>query len=69
MQAGADHGLARDRLVRQLESSLGRLDVDRVDVYLAHDFDPDTPVPETIETFESLVDAVASGRLTAERDM
>jgi 1-deoxyxylulose-5-phosphate synthase len=57
MEAGADQGLARDRLLRQLESSLGRLDVDRVDVYLAHEFDPDTSVSETIETFESLVDA------------
>jgi aryl-alcohol dehydrogenase-like predicted oxidoreductase len=57
MQAGADRGLSRDRLLRQLESSLARLDVDRVDLYLAHEFDPDTPVRETIETFESLVDA------------
>jgi aryl-alcohol dehydrogenase-like predicted oxidoreductase len=58
MQAGADRGLSRDRLLRQLESSLARLDVARVDLYLAHEFDPDTPVRETNETNESQVDAV-----------
>ena len=56
MSAGADHGLARERMMRQIESSLGRLGVDHVDVYLAHTFDPDTPVEETAATFESLVE-------------
>ena len=28
---------------------------DHVDVYLTHDFDPDTPVEETVATFEGLV--------------
>jgi aryl-alcohol dehydrogenase-like predicted oxidoreductase len=56
MSAGADHGLGRERMVRQIESSLERLGVDHVDVYLAHTFDPDTPVHETAATFESLVD-------------
>jgi aryl-alcohol dehydrogenase-like predicted oxidoreductase len=55
MSAGADRGLSSSRIVRQFESSLERLGVDRVDVYLAHDFDPDTPLEETITTFESLV--------------
>jgi aryl-alcohol dehydrogenase-like predicted oxidoreductase len=56
MRPGADHGLGRDRMLRQIESSLGRLGVDRVDMYLAHTFDPDTPVHETAATFEKLVD-------------
>ena len=56
MSAGADHGLARERMMRQIESSLGRLGVDHVDVYLAHTFDPHTPVEETAATFESLVE-------------
>jgi aryl-alcohol dehydrogenase-like predicted oxidoreductase len=54
MQAGADHGLSRARMTRQLESSLDRLRVDAVDVYLAHAFDPDTPLEETVGTFEGL---------------
>jgi aryl-alcohol dehydrogenase-like predicted oxidoreductase len=56
MSAGGDHGLARARVLRQIESSLGRLGVDRVDVYLAHEFDPETPVEETARTFDSLVE-------------
>jgi aryl-alcohol dehydrogenase-like predicted oxidoreductase len=56
MTAGADHGLARARVVRQLESSLERLGVERVDLYLAHAFDPDTPLEEVAGTFQSLVD-------------
>jgi len=55
MTPGADRGLSRERITRQLESSLDRLGVDHVDVYLTHDFDPDTPVEETVATFEGLV--------------
>jgi aryl-alcohol dehydrogenase-like predicted oxidoreductase len=56
MKAGADHGLARERMVRQIESSLDRLGVDHVDVYLAHEFDPETPLEETAATFDTLVE-------------
>jgi aryl-alcohol dehydrogenase-like predicted oxidoreductase len=55
MDAGQDHGLGRARITRQLESSLDRLGVEHVDLYLAHAFDPDTPLEETIATFEGLV--------------
>src|SRR6266508_452448 len=56
MATGEDHGLARKRITRQLESSLQRLGVANVDLYLAHEFDPATPVEETVATFEGLVD-------------
>jgi 1-deoxyxylulose-5-phosphate synthase len=56
MANGADHGLPRARIERQIESSLGRLGVDHVELYLAHDFDTETPVAETVEAFESLVE-------------
>ncbi len=55
MDAGADHGLARARILRQFESSLDRLGVDYVDLYLAHEFDPDVPVAETMAAFDELV--------------
>jgi aryl-alcohol dehydrogenase-like predicted oxidoreductase len=55
MAEGQDHGLGRARIVRQLESSLDRLGVDAVDLYLAHAFDPDVPLEETIATFDGLV--------------
>jgi aryl-alcohol dehydrogenase-like predicted oxidoreductase len=54
MDAGADHGLAPDRVFRQLESSLKRLGIDRVNLYLAHEFDPATPLEQTISAFERL---------------
>jgi aryl-alcohol dehydrogenase-like predicted oxidoreductase len=49
-----DTGLAPARIRRQLEGSLARLGVDRVDLYLAHEPDDAVPVEETIETFEEL---------------
>src|SRR4051794_9087758 len=49
-----DTGLAPDRIRRQLESSLERLGVDRVDLYLAHAPDPETTLGETIAAFEAL---------------
>lgn len=62
MSEGGDHGLSRERIRRQLESSLGRLGVDAVHLYLAHAMDPDTPVAETIDVFAALVD---EGKLRA----
>jgi aryl-alcohol dehydrogenase-like predicted oxidoreductase len=61
MQEGADRGLSRDRLHRQIGTSLERLGVDRVDLYLAHEFDPDVPVAETVGAFEELVGAKTVG--------
>jgi aryl-alcohol dehydrogenase-like predicted oxidoreductase len=54
MQEGADSGLAAPRIRRQLESSLQRLGVDAVDLYLAHEADPATPLEETIGAFAEL---------------
>jgi aryl-alcohol dehydrogenase-like predicted oxidoreductase len=51
MEAGADHGLKPDRIARQLRSSLDRLGVDHVDVYLAHEYDPDVPLTESLGAF------------------
>jgi aryl-alcohol dehydrogenase-like predicted oxidoreductase len=57
MAAGADHGLAPARVKRQLESSLRRLGVERVDLFLAHDWDPDVPIAETAGALDELVAA------------
>jgi aryl-alcohol dehydrogenase-like predicted oxidoreductase len=62
MQAGAEHGLKPDRIARQLHASLERLGVDRVDLYLAHEFDPDVPLTESLGAFEQ---ARASGAILA----
>jgi aryl-alcohol dehydrogenase-like predicted oxidoreductase len=51
MQAGADHGLRPERITRQLTASLERLGVDNVELYLAHDFDPQVPLAESFGAF------------------
>ena len=61
MDAGLDSGLGRDRILRQIETSLERLGLERVDLYLAHEFDPDVPLEETLGAFEELVDQGAVG--------
>ncbi len=55
MHEGADHGLAPERIVRQLHSSLERLGVDRVELYLAHDYDPYVPLDASLGAFEDLL--------------
>jgi aryl-alcohol dehydrogenase-like predicted oxidoreductase len=62
MQAGADHGLRPERIARQLGMSLERLGVDRVELYLAHDFDPEVPLAES---FGALAQAQAEGWIGA----
>jgi aryl-alcohol dehydrogenase-like predicted oxidoreductase len=57
MDEGEDHGLAPARIHRQLESSLQRLGVERVDLYLCHDWDPDVPIAETAGALDELVQA------------
>jgi aryl-alcohol dehydrogenase-like predicted oxidoreductase len=53
MEADGDHGLKPDRIARQLRSSLDRLGVDRVDLYLAHDYDPTVPLAESLGAFDA----------------
>jgi aryl-alcohol dehydrogenase-like predicted oxidoreductase len=52
MEEGADYGLAPERIERQLAASLERLGVEHVELYLAHEFDPDVPLDQTLEAFE-----------------
>jgi aryl-alcohol dehydrogenase-like predicted oxidoreductase len=57
VEEGADHGLAAARIARQIDTSLARLGVERVDVYFAHAFDSGTPQEETLHAFDELVGA------------
>jgi 1-deoxyxylulose-5-phosphate synthase len=57
MDTGLDSGLAPERVRRQLASSLDRLGVEAVDLYLAHEPDPATPIAETLGVFEELAAA------------
>jgi aryl-alcohol dehydrogenase-like predicted oxidoreductase len=62
MDEGEDHGLAPARIHRQIDTSLQRLGVDRVDLYLAHAWDDEVPAAELAGVFEELV---AAGKIGA----
>jgi aryl-alcohol dehydrogenase-like predicted oxidoreductase len=47
-------GSSRYRLIRQVESSLKRLNTDHIDIYHMHGFDGNTPVEETLRVLDDL---------------
>lgn len=55
MAEGEDSGLAPARVKRQLESSLRRLGVEHVDLFLTHAWDPQVPIAETAGALDELV--------------
>ena len=65
--AGGVHpkGLTRDHLLRGAEGSLRRLGVARIDLYYAHEDDPETPLAETLAAFGELVDQGLVGAIAA----
>jgi aryl-alcohol dehydrogenase-like predicted oxidoreductase len=62
MAEGEDRGLAPDRVRRQIDTSLERLGVERVDLYLSHAWDDDVSPAELAGVFEELV---AAGKIGA----
>jgi aryl-alcohol dehydrogenase-like predicted oxidoreductase len=52
-----DHGLAGDRILREIEGTLERLRTERLDLYLTHAPDPETPIEETLRALDELVRA------------
>ncbi len=50
-----DRGLSRRQIFRQVESSLKRLGVDHLDMYLIHEPDPETPLDETLRALDDLI--------------
>lgn len=65
-------GLAAENIRAALEDSLARLQTDYLDLYYAHADDPETPIEETMEAFDQLVEEgkvryVAASNYTAPR--
>jgi aryl-alcohol dehydrogenase-like predicted oxidoreductase len=55
--APGEKGLSRAHIMRSVERSLNRLQVDTIDLYQAHQDDPETPLEETLGAFGELVAA------------
>ena len=55
-----DRGLSRKHVLEGLDASLRRLRTDYIDLYLAHAFDAETPIEETLGAFE---DARRAGKI------
>jgi aryl-alcohol dehydrogenase-like predicted oxidoreductase len=49
-------GLSRETIRQGVAGSLARLGVERIDLYYAHQDDPDTPLEETLAAFQELID-------------
>jgi aryl-alcohol dehydrogenase-like predicted oxidoreductase len=61
----SDRGLSRDRILRELEGSLSRLRTERIDMYLTHEPDEETPIAETLGALDEVVRAGKVGAIGA----
>jgi len=52
-----DRGLSRKHILASIDASLRRLGTEYVDVYMIHRWDYETPIEETLETFDDLIRA------------
>ncbi len=49
-----DRGLGHERILRELDGSLARLQAERVELYLTHESDEDTPIEETLRALDEV---------------
>ena len=48
-------GLSKEHILRSADDSLRRLQTDYIDLYQAHEDDPETPLEETLAAFDQLI--------------
>jgi aryl-alcohol dehydrogenase-like predicted oxidoreductase len=58
-------GLSAKSIAAGVEASLKRLQTERIDLYLSHRPDPNTPIEETLRAYESLIRAGKVGAIGA----
>lgn len=57
MGSGANEwGLSRKHIIEQLDQSLKNMQLDYLDMYFCHRFDPTTPIEETLQTLSDMVE-------------
>ena len=64
-KVGHNRDLHREAILAGVERSLERLQTDHIDLYYAHNDDPQTPLEETLGAFGELVDAGKVGYIGA----
>jgi aryl-alcohol dehydrogenase-like predicted oxidoreductase len=52
-----DRGLSREQILKQIDASLARLQLDHVDLYQCHRYDEEVPLEETLGALTEIVDA------------
>lgn len=57
MELDGTKGLSSERILKGVEASLKRLRTDYIDLYFAHEDDPQTPLDETLAAFDRLIKA------------
>ncbi|MFC0473002.1 aldo/keto reductase family protein [Halalkalibacter kiskunsagensis] len=50
-----DRGLSRKHVIEQVHASLNRMNLDYVDIFYCHRYDPETPVFETLRVIDDLI--------------
>ncbi|MBS4178989.1 aldo/keto reductase family protein [Lederbergia citrea] len=50
-----DRGLSRKHVFEQVHNSLKRMELDYVDIFYCHRYDPETPVDETLRVIDDLI--------------
>lgn len=56
MQQGGDKNISKNHILKAVEDSLTRLQTDHIDLYFTHWDDNKTPVEETLEAYEKLIE-------------